>query len=142
VSTAESPAAVDAVNALVARDPYLRALGLAAEEERGETVLVLPPLERHIGMPEAGVVHGGVIAAFLEATATLHLRASNGGADVRALEFTSDFVRRVPLAPTRARAVVVRQGRRFASVRVEAWQAAADRVVAAGYGRFLVVPRD
>jgi len=128
----------DRVNELVANDPYLTALGLRAEEQSGAVVvLVLPALERHLGIPEPGVVHGGVIAAFLEATASLHLRATAESA-ARTVEFTSDFLRPVPLAPTYAQAVVLRHGRRFASVRVEAWQADRDRLVAVGVGRFLV----
>ena len=126
---------VDDLDALIATDPYLSALGLHAAMD-GDVVLVLPPLVRHVAIPGPDLLHGGVIAAFLEAAASLHLRAT--GAAVRAVEFTSDFLRPVPLAPTYAAALVLRRGRRLASVRVDAWQTDRDRLVAVGHGRFLV----
>jgi uncharacterized protein (TIGR00369 family) len=127
----------DDIDALVGLDRYLTALGLHAEQRDDGVVLVLPPLDRHVAIPGPDSLHGGVIAAFLEATASLLLRASTGG-DVRTVEFTSDFLRPAPLAPTCAQAVVIRHGRRFASVRVDAWQGDRERPVAAGYGRFVI----
>ena len=124
------------IDALIAAAPYLTALGLHADPE-DHAVVVLPPLDRHVAVPGPDLLHGGVVAAFLEATASLQLCVATGGG-VRTVEFTSDFVRPVPLAPTYATATVVRLGRRLASVRVDGWQDDRDRLLAVGHGRFLV----
>jgi uncharacterized protein (TIGR00369 family) len=128
--------ATSKVDALIAADPYLTALGLRSDLE-DHAVVVLPPLDRHVAVPGPDVLHGGVVAALLEATASLRLCVATG-ARVHTIEFTSDFLRPVPLAPTYATATVVRLGRRLANVRVDAWQRDRDHLLAVGHGRFLV----
>ncbi len=57
----------------------------------------------------------------------------------KTITFTVDYRRSGAAVDTHARAVITRQGRRVANVRVEAWQADRDKPVATAHAAFLVV---
>jgi uncharacterized protein (TIGR00369 family) len=123
-----------AMEVLIAESPYYRFLGLRPGPD-GD--LVLPIQDRHAS--DRPVVHGGVLAAFLEATALLHLRA-NGAARARTGELTASFLRPAQLVDTTARARPVRRGRRFAHLQITAWQSDPASPVAVGYGTWILEP--
>lgn len=124
---------------LLERDPYCSFLGLRAHASEGGPLVVLPGGEQHLGDAARRTVHGGVIAAFLETAALVHLRAcAEPGRRVATVQFASDFLRPAALVDTFARVVVVRRGRRFAHVGVEAWQHDERRLVATGHGSFVI----
>jgi uncharacterized protein (TIGR00369 family) len=125
---------MNAVEALVAEMPYYRFLGLRPGPDGA---LLLPAQDRHAS--DRPVVHGGVLAAFLEAAAVLYLRA-NGAPGARTGELTASFLRPARLVDTTARARPVRQGRRFAHLQVTAWQSDPDSPVALGYGTWILEP--
>jgi uncharacterized protein (TIGR00369 family) len=127
-------ATVSVIDELIAEVPYYRYLGLRAGE--GGTV-VLPGTPRHIGDHTRAVLHGGVLAAFLEAAAVLHLR-SDGAVTATTIGCTTDFLRAAPVADTIASVTVVRRGRRVAHLRVDALQENASRLVAVACGSWLV----
>jgi uncharacterized protein (TIGR00369 family) len=122
------------IEMLIAETPYYRFLGLRPGPDGG---VVLPIQDRHAS--DRPVVHGGVLAAFLEATAVLHLR-TNGAARARTGELTAAFLRPAQLVDTRARAQPVRRGRRFAHLQVTAWQSDPASPVAVGYGTWILEP--
>ena len=122
-----------AIDELIAAVPYYRYLGLRSSDEG----IVLPGNARHIGNHEQALLHGGVLAAFLEAAAVLHLRAS-GATSVATIACTTDFLRAAPVVDTVASVTVIRSGRRVAHLRIEAQQDDASRVVAVAYGSWLV----
>jgi acyl-coenzyme A thioesterase PaaI-like protein len=133
---------------LISSEPYYRFLDLrtqpgndtpAGHDDDTEIIFVLPGHDRHIGDPGRRTVHGGILAAFLEAAAVLYLRATDD-TRVVVVDFTSEFLRPAAIASTSARVVVVRRGKRFANLRVEAWQDDTASPVAVGYGRFLRAP--
>lgn len=151
----------EALRALVEHVPYFRYLGLGFDRRGDELTAVLPFDEKLIGNPILPALHGGVTAAFLEATAVVVLswtialeRMENGaravdGWDARHLpampktiDFTVDYLRTGLPRDAYARARVNRSGRRYASVHVEAWQDHRDRLFAQGSGHFLMPPRD
>ena len=117
-----------------ARVPYFGFLGLQPTAD--DATWCLPGSARHVGDAARQSVHGGVLAAFLESSAALHLRAA---ADrVTTVDFTSDFLREAVVADLFATVTVVRRGRRFANVRVDAWQSDRATLVAVGHGNFLL----
>jgi uncharacterized protein (TIGR00369 family) len=122
------------IDELIADVPYYRYLGLRAGEAG---TVVLPGTERHIGDHERAMLHGGVLAAFLEAAAVLHLRA-NGAAGASTIACATDFLRAAPVTDTIASVTVLRIGRRVAHLRVEAHQDDPSRLVAVAYGSWLV----
>lgn len=122
------------IDELIAASPYFRYLGLRAGPDG---TVVLPADPRNIGDYTRSVLHGGVLAAFLEAAALLHLRAT-GAPGAATVECSTDFLRAAPVADTTASVTVVRRGRRVAHLRVEAHQDDAARLVAVAHGSWLV----
>ena len=125
---------MNAIDELIATVPYYRYLGLRAGPEG---TVVLPADSRNIGDHTRAMLHGGVLAAFLEAAALLHLRAS-GAAAATTIECATDFLRAAPVADTMAMVTVMRSGRRVAHLRVEAHQDDASRLVAVAHGSWLL----
>ena len=122
------------IDELIAASPYYRYLGL-----RGGTggTFVLPADSRNIGDHTRAMLHGGVLAAFLEVAALLHLRA-NGSPGAATIECSTDFLRSAPVADTTATVTVIRSGRRVAHLRIEAHQDDLSRLVAVAHGSWLV----
>jgi len=119
------------------RIPYARLLGVRLERQREGLLCILPFHEDLVGNIALPAVHGGVVGAFLELTALVHLLEHAPEAQVpRPISFTIDFLRPAGPQDTFARAEIVRHGRRIANVRVLAWQSDAAKPVAAGIGNF------
>lgn len=132
------------LNGLAAGIPYLRFLGLRFETAGDRLTAVLPFSPMLIGNPAIPALHGGVTAAFLETTAILGLVWSGLSADgplpplPKTIDLTVDYLRPGLPRDSFAEARVVRQGRRYASVHVEAWQEDRARLFAQGTGHFLM----
>ncbi|MEO8695262.1 MAG: PaaI family thioesterase [Acidimicrobiales bacterium] len=122
------------IDELIAASPYYRYLGLRYGPAG---TVVLPADPRNIGDHTRSVLHGGVLAAFLEAAGSLHLRAS-GAIGAATIECSTDFLRAAPVTDTTASVTVVRRGRRVAHLRIDAWQDDASRLVAVAHGSWLV----
>lgn len=126
--------------ALLERIPYARFLGIGVDmlDEQG-LVIRLVFDRRVIGNPHLPAIHGGVIGAFLEFAAILELvRQGEGEALPKPIDLAIDYLRSAKPEDVLARAIITKHGRRVANVRVEAWQGAADRLVAAAHGHFLM----
>jgi acyl-coenzyme A thioesterase PaaI-like protein len=148
----------DAVlGALVNGVPYIQFLGVAFERRGDELTSVLPFKDALIGNPLLPALHGGATAAFLEITAIMTLSwgtiwqdMENGTLDVsdpdnvnlprlpKTIDFTVDYLRSGLPRDAYARAQIVRAGRRYASVRVEAWQDNRAKLYAAATGHFVM----
>jgi len=132
-ATAATAAAID--RAIVAV-PYYGFLGLRAAVIDHHVMVVLPGADRHVGDAVRRSVHGGVLAAFLEAAAQLRLHVLDSRRSVMSVDFTSAFLREAATTDTFASPQLVRVGRRFAHVRVDAWQTDPAHPVAVGNGTF------
>ncbi|RMD82588.1 MAG: PaaI family thioesterase [Candidatus Dadabacteria bacterium] len=127
------------VTDLVAAIPYARFLGVRVERTPAGLLCVLPFRRELVGNPNLPALHGGVLGAFLELTAILQLIEAEESARVaRPINFGIDYLRTARPRETRARAEIVKLGRRVANVRAVAWQDDPDRPVAAGNGKFLL----
>ena len=137
---------VQQLNAVLARVPYARFLGVRAELAGDEMTAILPYAPHLIGNPILPALHGGVIGAFLEMTALAQLsiaRYPNGqglARQPRPIDVTVEYLRSGRPVDTFARAEIKRLGRRVANVHVEAWQEARGRPIAALHGHFHVTP--
>jgi acyl-coenzyme A thioesterase PaaI-like protein len=119
--------------------PYARFLRVALEDGEGGPLCRLPFHDDIVGNVALPAVHGGVVGAFLELTALIGLIDSTDSERVpRPINFSIDYLRSVGPRDTRARAEIVKHGRRIANVRVLAWQDDPTKPVAAGVGNFLV----
>lgn len=118
---------------------YARFLGVRLEDGPAGMVCVLAFRDELVGNAALPAVHGGVVGAFLELTALVHLIEQAEGERVpRPINFSVDYLRSAGPRDTRARAEIVKHGRRIANVRVLAWQDDPARPVAAGIGNFLL----
>ncbi|MFO1138192.1 MAG: PaaI family thioesterase [Paracoccus sp. (in: a-proteobacteria)] len=150
----------NALNALVSGVPYIRWLGIQFDRRGDELTAVLPFDEKLIGNPLLPAIHGGVTAAFLEVTAIVELTWTAIWEDMeegriapdasvpdslprlpKTIDFTVDYLRSGLPRDAYARARVVRSGRRYASVHVEAWQDHRTKLFAQATGHFLM-PQD
>lgn len=149
-----------ALSALVSGVPYIQYLGLTFDRRGDELTGVLPFDEKLIGNPLLPALHGGVTAAFLEATAVVTLSWSYLWEDIEsgALDFDPSMAPKLPRLPKTvdfsvdylrsglprdayARARINRSGRRYASVHVEGWQDNRDRLFAQATGHFVMPQR-
>ena len=132
------------LHGLVEGIPYLRFLGLRFAVEGEELTGVLPFDEGLIGNPLIPALHGGVTAAFLEATAIIALVWAGMDEDglpaklPKTIDLTVDYLRPGLARDAFANARVLRAGRRYASVQVEAWQDDRSRPFAQATCHFLM----
>ena len=143
-----------ALDRLVAGIPYIRFLGVHFDRRGDELTATLSYNDTLIGNPILPALHGGVTAAFLEVTAAVSLSWSylwndleSGALDLekdplprlpKTVDLTIDYLRSGLPRDAYARARIVRAGRRYASVQVEAWQDNRDRLMAAASGHFVM----
>lgn len=126
--------------------PYLGFLGIRFETAGNELTGVLPFKPELIGNPLIPALHGGVTAAFLEVTAITGLvwAGLDAGEDgplpalPKTIDLTVDYLRPGQARDSFARARINRQGRRYASVHVEAWQEDPARIFVQCTGHFLM----
>lgn len=119
--------------------PYAAVVGLEALEDDQGLVTVLRHRPSNVGNPYVPAVHGGVVGALLEHAAILHLIHESDLASIpKIINLSVDFLRPCLLRDTFARGVVIKQGRRIANVRVEAWQSDPKKPVAAAHAHFLL----
>ncbi|WP_199258918.1 PaaI family thioesterase [Paracoccus binzhouensis] len=147
----------NALNALVSGVPYIRWLGIRFDRRGDELTAVLPFDQKLIGNPMLPAIHGGVTAAFLEVAAIVELTWTAIWEDMeqgriapdaavpdslprlpKTIDFTVDYLRSGLPRDAYARAKVVRSGRRYASVQVEAWQDHRQKLFAQATGHFLM----
>ncbi|MBZ8118732.1 PaaI family thioesterase [Roseovarius sp. LXJ103] len=151
----------EALTALVTGVAYIRFLGIEFDRRGDELTALMPFREALIGNPQLPALHGGATAAFLEVTAIIGLswamlwpEIESGAFDAgrlaagqmprlpKTIDFTVDYLRSGLPRDAYARAEISRAGRRYASVRVEAWQDNRARAFAQGAGHFLMPRRD
>ncbi|MCI2395189.1 PaaI family thioesterase [Aliiroseovarius sediminis] len=147
----------DTLSAIVDCVPYLQFLGITVERHGDELTAVLPFSEQLIGNPLLPAIHGGVTAAFLETAAVIELSWVSLWEDMetgkldpgtlgpdnlpylpKTIDFSIDYLRSGLPRDAYARARIVRQGRRYASVHVEAWQDQRNKLYAQATGHFLM----
>lgn len=150
-----------ALAALVTGVPYAQFLGIGFDRRGDELTGVLHFDDKLIGNPILPAIHGGVTAAFLEMTAIITLSwtfvlpaidareidpARIQAGDLprlpKTIDFTVNYLRPGLPRDAYARAIVSRSGRRYATVRVEAWQDHRDKPFAQAAGHFLMPPQD
>lgn len=129
------------MQALLASIPYARFLGVTAVRMGNEITTVLPFRDHLVGNPMLPAIHGGVIGAFLEMTATVQLLFDNQCERLpKTIDISIDYLRSGRPVETYGRAIVTRHGRRVANVRSEIWQEERTKPIAAAHGNYLLTP--
>ena len=120
--------------------PYAKLLRLDHEPDpRGGPPLIrMPAHDGVIGRP--GFLHGGAIAGLLEYAAFTALRHALGEEETVAkpITVTVDYLRGGKLEDSRARAEIIRLGRRIANLEVRAWQDDETKPIALARLNFLL----
>lgn len=120
--------------------PYANLLQLTTEVDGdgASPLFVMPGHDGVLGRP--GFLHGGAIGGLCEFAAFGSLRAAldDDGVVMKPITVTVDYLRGGKLVPTRARAEIVRLGRRIANVEVRAWQEDEARPIALARVNFLL----
>ena len=136
--TATNPRADD-ITAILARIPFVQTLGMRCEILGDEMTTILPFQDKLIGNVTIRALHGGAIASFLELTAMLQVYlVSDLPRPPKPINLTIDYLRQGHAKDLYARAVILKLGRRMASVRAEAWQENRADPVSAIVAHFLV----
>ena len=126
---------------LAALIPYCRWLGLSLRHVAGELLGVLNYSDMLIGNAALPALHGGTLGALLESTAIFQLLWDAETVVLpKTIDFTVDYLRSGRPVDSWAQAILTRQGRRVANVRVEAWQEDRTRPIAIAHGHFLIQP--
>ena len=121
------------------RIPYAAYLNIAAEVHGNEILFILPAADKLIGNPTLPAIHGGVVGAFMEQAAALHLVAKMEKPSLpKIINFSLDYLRPARLRDTYAQCILTRQGRQIANVSVSAWQEQSDKPNATARAHFLL----
>lgn len=122
------------------RVPFFRFLDFTILEAEDDAILAsLVQSDRHIGNPVIGAFHGGIMASFMEAMASVTVSHNWDILRPKPINLTIDYMRPALAGTLFTRAKVSRKGRRMASVEAVAWQDNADKPVAKGLFHFLLV---
>lgn len=119
-------------SALVRAIPFARFVGMELTGTGGQLVGKLRCAPHLTGNPLVPALHGGTLGALLESIAVFAVLAETESPKTpKTISITIDYLRSARTVDTFARAEVVRQGRRVASVRSLAWQDDPNKPVAA-----------
>ena len=120
--------------------PFSKFLGLDAALAGDELITTMRFAPHLIGNPTLPALHGGTLGALLESAAIFELLwRSETIVLPKTITITVDYLRSGAPLDTHARAIITRQGRRVANVRVEAWQQDRASPVASAHAIFLVM---
>lgn len=126
---------------VIAQIPYARFLGITLERKGDEITTVMKFDDKLIGNPILPALHGGVIGSFMEMTAIAQvLFEGHYDALPKTINITIEYLRSGRPVDTYGQAIITKQGRRVANVRVEAWQQERRKPIAAAHCHFLLTP--
>ncbi len=118
---------------LIEEIPYARLIGM----QWHDGVFTLANKKSNIGNPLIPALHGGVIGAFMELSAALHLMLFLAEPRLpKIIDFSIDYLRSGQSRDTYAQCEVCRQGARVANVAVTTWQSKRELPIAIARGHF------
>jgi len=119
--------------------PYARYLDMRVEPVADGRHYRMPYRDDLIGNMRIPALHGGAVGGFMEQAALFEALISQSQRRIpRVIDFGIDYLRSARAEDLLAACIVVRQGRRVAQVRAEAWQSDPDKPVAAVRAVFLL----
>ncbi|MBO6826938.1 MAG: PaaI family thioesterase [Sneathiella sp.] len=120
--------------------PYLKYLGLTVEpDEKVGMIFHIPENKKFTGNPVLPALHGGVVGAFMESAALIHLIINQEVERLpKIITFTTDYLRSARVTDLYAEAFITKPGRRVVNIRVRAWQEDRSKPVATANANFLV----
>ena len=127
------------LSALIGLIPYARFLGMQAQRVDDDLRFALPHQDALIGNARLPALHGGVVAAFMENAALLHVLWAQAETRLpKSIDFSIDYLRSARTRDCWAQCEVTRQGRRVAQAQVRCWQDDPERPIALARAHFLL----
>lgn len=124
---------------LVQTIPFARFLNLHIDIKGDTFTCILPYDQKLIGNPVLSALHGGATGGFLECTGMFYLLLQMETQSLpKTIDFNVDYLRTGLPRDTYANVVMVKQGRRVANLRIEAWQSSPDKPIALGRCNFML----
>jgi acyl-coenzyme A thioesterase PaaI-like protein len=110
--------------------PYAKLIGMTCIPIGRSLIFKLPPNEDNIGNPTLPAIHGGVIAGFMEMSATLHAVLTQDTSIPKVVDFSIDYLSPGRLEETFAECQIIRLGTKILNVSVICWQETKKKPVA------------
>ncbi len=121
--------------------PYARLIGMSCIPIGSSLLFTLPPNHDNVGNPSLPALHGGVIAGFMEMSASLHILLTQNTTTVpKVVNFAIDYLRPGRLQESYAECQVIRQGKKIINVSITAWQDYRDKPIATARVHLLLRP--
>ena len=119
--------------------PFARFLNLRIDIKGDAFTCILPFDQKLIGNPVLPALHGGATGGFLECAGMFYLLLQTETQSLpKTIDFNIDYLRTGLPRDTYANVVMVKQGRRVANLRIEAWQSSPDKPIALGHCNFML----
>ena len=119
--------------------PYANFLDLRIDIKGDAFTCILPFDQKLIGNPVLPALHGGATGGFLECAGMFYLLLQTETQSLpKTIDFNIDYLRTGLAQDTYANVVMVKQGRRVANLRIEAWQSSPDKPIALGHCNFML----
>jgi len=119
--------------------PYTKFMGMSVKIVEGRLITQMTYDDKLIGNTVLPALHGGTLAALLEAAALFQIAYDlDTKVMPKVITLTVDYMRSGRPKLTRARAAATRVGRRVANVRAEAWQEDPSKPITAANINFLL----
>jgi uncharacterized protein (TIGR00369 family) len=116
---------------LIKEIPYARLIGMSCIPIGSSLLFTLPPNRNNIGNASLPALHGGVIAGFMEMSASLHILLTQNTTTVpKVVDFAIDYLSPGRLQESYAECRVIRQGKKIINASVIAWQDHKDKPIA------------
>ncbi len=124
---------------LVQSIPYARFLNLRVDIKGDAFTCILPFDQKLVGNPVLPALHGGATGGFLECAGMFFLLfQTETQSPPKTIDVNIDYLRTGLAQDTYANVVMVKQGRRVANLRIEAWQSSPDKPIALGHCNFML----
>ncbi len=125
---------------LVSSIPYAEYLGMRIQQNiNGEIIFHLPFQEKHVGNPMIRAIHGGILASFMECSATIMVIGTVSHDHLpKCVNQTTEYLKSAKDVDTYARVKVNKAGRRILATTVSCWQQDESVPVAIAHLRFMV----
>lgn len=121
--------------------PYMAFMGIHLQRSAGELLTSMRFSDHLIGNPTLPALHGGTLGALMESAAVFELMWRVELTTVpKIVNITVDYLRSGQPVDTYAKARLTRQGRRVATVSVNAWQDDRERPIASANLHLLISP--
>lgn len=119
--------------------PYARLIGMSCIPIGESLLFTLPPNRDNLGNPTLPALHGGVIAGFMEMSATLYMLLTQDATSVpKVVDFAIDYLRPGRLQESYAECQVIRQGKKIVNVSILAWQDRKETAIATARAHLLL----